>query len=255
MVVFLSSSSSSASGFLTVQVCPFSSSFIVYVPSFLLPYLPLTNLSFLNILVRLENTILLLETIFLLSSFSWKTSLSKPLSRVLPSLTHRLARTLPLSSSIDNLSVDFPQQILAATWSHERQFWWLWLLSDGWYWHTKSRRLPSCRTTECRYSESRRIQGDFGILIVGIYSHLLEQIGALEIERIFLAHPAIRQCACIGVPDDVYGQRVGLVIEAAKDMENLLSVEALRAFAAEDLPAYKLPTIVKVSEMWYDAIF
>ena len=64
------------------------------------------------------------------------------------------------------------------------------------------------------------------------HSFYFSQIGALEIERVFLSHPLIRSCAVVGtlsakeilccmmvelrragVPDESYGERVGLIVE------------------------------------------
>lgn len=41
-------------------------------------------------------------------------------------------------------------------------------------------------------------------------NHLL--CSALEIEQVLLDHPEVRECAVIGVPNDVYGERVGAII-------------------------------------------
>lgn len=35
---------------------------------------------------------------------------------------------------------------------------------------------------------------------------------ALEIEQVLLDHPEVKDCAVIGVPDDVYGERVAAII-------------------------------------------
>ena len=35
---------------------------------------------------------------------------------------------------------------------------------------------------------------------------------ALEIEQVLLDHPEVKDCAVIGVPDDVHGERVAAII-------------------------------------------
>lgn len=35
---------------------------------------------------------------------------------------------------------------------------------------------------------------------------------ALEIEQVLLDHPDVKECAVIGVPDDVYGEKVAAII-------------------------------------------
>ncbi len=40
------------------------------------------------------------------------------------------------------------------------------------------------------------------------------KLSALDIERVLLAHPDVLECAVVGVPDDVYGQRVGAGLSA-----------------------------------------
>lgn len=66
------------------------------------------------------------------------------------------------------------------------------------------------------------------------------KISALEVEEMLRAHPAIRECAVVGLPDDEWGERVAaaLVLRAG----HTLTLAELRAWGKERLAAYKVPT-------------
>lgn len=69
------------------------------------------------------------------------------------------------------------------------------------------------------------------------------KISALEIEATLCEHPAVVECAVVGVPDDVWGQRIAAVIVLRTGYE--LSLDALRAWGKERLAPYKVPTLLK----------
>ena len=50
------------------------------------------------------------------------------------------------------------------------------------------------------------------------------KISALAVENVLLAHPAVAECAVVGLPDDVLGERVAAVVACKGD--------AVRACAA-----------------------
>lgn len=66
-----------------------------------------------------------------------------------------------------------------------------------------------------------------------------EKVSALEIEEVLLTHPDIRECAVVGVPDPVWGERVcaALVLDAGKTLD----IEALRAWGKERMASFKVP--------------
>jgi long-chain acyl-CoA synthetase len=60
-----------------------------------------------------------------------------------------------------------------------------------------------------------------------------------EIEEVLYEHPAVREAAVVGIPDDSLGEEVGAAV-ALKDGEDV-SAEELRAFVKENVAAYKYP--------------
>ncbi len=68
-----------------------------------------------------------------------------------------------------------------------------------------------------------------------------EKLSALEIEETLREHPAVREVAVIGLPDETWGQRVVAVIVAEPGREADLTTEALRAWSRERMAPYKAP--------------
>ena len=60
-----------------------------------------------------------------------------------------------------------------------------------------------------------------------------------EIEEVIYEHPAVRECAVVGVPHDELGEEVGAAV-ALKDGEEV-SADDLRAHVKEQVAAYKYP--------------
>jgi long-chain acyl-CoA synthetase len=63
-----------------------------------------------------------------------------------------------------------------------------------------------------------------------------------EIEEVLYEHPAVREAAVVGVPDDSLGEEVGAAV-ALKDGQEV-SEDELRAFVKERVAAYKYPRAV-----------
>lgn len=65
------------------------------------------------------------------------------------------------------------------------------------------------------------------------------KLSALEIEAALLDHPAIRECAVLGLPDDTWGEAVTAVV-VCHDSTNL-DLKSLRIWCKERLSVYKIP--------------
>jgi malonyl-CoA/methylmalonyl-CoA synthetase len=72
------------------------------------------------------------------------------------------------------------------------------------------------------------------------------KVSALEIEDALREHPAIRDCAVVGVEDVEWGQRVCAAVELETGAE--LPAEAFKAWLAERLAPYKHPRAVRTVE-------
>jgi malonyl-CoA/methylmalonyl-CoA synthetase len=72
------------------------------------------------------------------------------------------------------------------------------------------------------------------------------KVSALEIEEVLRTHPAVAECAVVGVPDEEWGDRVCAALVLRPEEE--LTSEQLRAWAAGRLAPYKVPREVKVVE-------
>jgi acyl-CoA synthetase (AMP-forming)/AMP-acid ligase II len=66
-----------------------------------------------------------------------------------------------------------------------------------------------------------------------------------EVEQVVLAHPAVQECAVIGVPDDKWGEAVKAVVELKPGVD--ASIEDLLVLCKQRLGSAKSP---KTIEIW-----
>ncbi len=99
------------------------------------------------------------------------------------------------------------------------------------------------------------LTGDIAALQEGSYKLLGRQsidiiktggfkVSALEIETALRDHPAIEECAVVGLEDPEWGERVAVAVEL-REQQNL-TLKALRQWAKQRLAPYKVPSALRV---------
>jgi malonyl-CoA/methylmalonyl-CoA synthetase len=82
-----------------------------------------------------------------------------------------------------------------------------------------------------------RILGRMNIDILKTGGH---KVSALEVEEQLREHPAIAECAVVGVPDSEWGERVAAA--AVLREGETLDLESLRSWAKQRLASHKIPS-------------
>jgi malonyl-CoA/methylmalonyl-CoA synthetase len=88
-----------------------------------------------------------------------------------------------------------------------------------------------------------RILGRTSIDVLKTGGH---KVSALEIEEVLRGHPAISECAVVGVPDAEWGERVAVAV--VLNCGRVLDLPSLRIWALELLAAHKIPSRLLVLE-------
>ncbi len=73
-----------------------------------------------------------------------------------------------------------------------------------------------------------------------------ENVYSVEVENVISQFPGIHQCAVIGVPDELWGERVHAIVVPAAGQE--LDPEALVAHCRKKIAAYKCPRSVEIRQ-------
>ncbi|WP_113700403.1 acyl-CoA synthetase [Nonomuraea lactucae] len=100
--------------------------------------------------------------------------------------------------------------------------------------------------------------GDIGFLDADGFLHIVDRakdmiitggfnVYSAEVEQALMAHPAVRDCAVIGLPDDRWGERVTAVVQPRPGAS--LVEEEVRAFVKARVGSVKAP---KQIEVWPD---
>ena len=72
------------------------------------------------------------------------------------------------------------------------------------------------------------------------------KIGAPEVEQACIVLPYVSEAAIVGVQDEEYGQRVAAIVTLAREHRDALTIQEIRSDMRNALPAYKLPTLLRV---------
>jgi malonyl-CoA/methylmalonyl-CoA synthetase len=70
------------------------------------------------------------------------------------------------------------------------------------------------------------------------------KVSALEIEEVLRTHPAVGECAVVGVPDPDWGERVAVAVELLPG--GSLELDALQSWARDRLAPYKIPRALRI---------
>ena len=73
-----------------------------------------------------------------------------------------------------------------------------------------------------------------------------ENVYSIEVENVVAKHPAIAQVAVIGVPDEIWGERVHAVVTLAPG--SALDLDELRGFCKQEIAGYKAPRSLEIVE-------
>ena len=98
--------------------------------------------------------------------------------------------------------------------------------------------------------------GDIGVMDAGGYVKIVDRkkdmilvsgfnVYPNEIEGVVASHPGVRECACVGVPDDNSGEAVKVFV-VRKDPN--LTAETLMAYCKQNLTGYKKPKYIEFRE-------
>ena len=99
-----------------------------------------------------------------------------------------------------------------------------------------------------RTGDQGRLDPDGYLFLTGRLKELInrggEKIAPREVDEMLLAHPSVRQAVCFAVPHAQLGEDVGAAVELHAGTQ--LTPDDLRRWAAERLPAFKVPRIIRV---------
>ncbi|MCD0504656.1 class I adenylate-forming enzyme family protein [Bordetella petrii] len=109
------------------------------------------------------------------------------------------------------------------------------------YWNNPQATASTLRQEWLHTGDRGSLDADGYLTFHGRIKELIrrggEMIAPVEIEMRLLQHPDIRECAVIGVPDDIMGEEIQAVLVARRN----IPADQLREFVAATLPAHMVP--------------
>ena len=116
------------------------------------------------------------------------------------------------------------------------------------YWHRPAATRDAFRGEWFRTGDTAVVENGYFRLLGRSSVDILKtggyKVSALEIEETLREHPAIAECAVVGIPDPEWGDKV--VVAAELRAGSSLALDALRAWAKDRLAPYKVPRALKV---------
>jgi acyl-CoA synthetase (AMP-forming)/AMP-acid ligase II len=74
-----------------------------------------------------------------------------------------------------------------------------------------------------------------------------ENISARDVENVILAHPAVQECAVIGVPSEKWGEEVKVIVVSRQGMT--VTPEEIIEYCRDKMAGFKRP---KSAEIWQE---
>jgi len=97
-----------------------------------------------------------------------------------------------------------------------------------------------------RTGDSGKLDAEGFLTLEGRIKELInrggEKISPVEIDAVLLSHPAVREAVTFGIPDEKYGE----VVAAAVVLGGDATADDLRAYLAERLAAFKVPSVFHI---------
>ncbi|KAJ1546531.1 hypothetical protein HK405_007012, partial [Cladochytrium tenue] len=116
------------------------------------------------------------------------------------------------------------------------------------YWNNDAATRKAIRDGWLLTGDVARVDADGFVYVLDRMKDMVirggENVYCVEVESVLFAHPAVADCAVLGLPDRVMGERVAAVVVLAEGAS--VTPEELRAYCAARLAHFKVPEVVVV---------
>jgi acyl-CoA synthetase (AMP-forming)/AMP-acid ligase II len=118
------------------------------------------------------------------------------------------------------------------------------------YWNRPEETAQALRNGWMHSQDAGYMDDDGAITITDRMKDMIvsgaENVYSIEVENVIYRHPAVAECAVIGVPDTRWGERVHAIVFLKSGMT--LSLDELAAFCRQQIAGYKCPRSLDVLE-------